>query len=143
MKLTLANALPGVAETPVGSARHSGRRDRVRRRRSRSGSHAVGDLDGEGVAVAVGEPGHVDRAGRAGGRLAAVAAVGGVGRRHGVAGDGRPPLEAGAVKLTLAEPFAGAADTPVGAPGMVASGVTGLTPSTPVPMDVVALTVKV
>ena len=55
-----------------------------------------------------------------------------------------PPLEAGAVKLTLAEPVAGAADTPVGAPGTV-TGITGLdaVDASPVPMAFVALTVKV
>ena len=39
---------------------------------------------------------------------------------------GDPPLEAGALKLTLAEAVPRVAETPVGGPGTVASGVTGL-----------------
>ena len=56
-----------------------------------------------------------------------------------------PPLEAGAVKLTLAEALAAVAAAPVGAPGTVASGVTGLDApeAGPVPTALVALTVKV
>ena len=56
-----------------------------------------------------------------------------------------PPLEAGAVKLTLAEALAAVAAAPVGAPGTVASGVTGLDAAEagPVPTPLVALTVKV
>ena len=56
-----------------------------------------------------------------------------------------PPLEAGAVKLTLAWPLPATADTPVGAPGTVA-GVTaagGARRSGPVPSPLVAVTVKV
>ena len=55
-----------------------------------------------------------------------------------------PPLEAGAVKLTLAEALPRVAVAPVGAPGTV-TGVTGLDApeAGPVPMALVALTVKV
>ena len=55
-----------------------------------------------------------------------------------------PPLEAGAVKLTLAEALPGVAETPVGAPGTVA-GVTAFDAAEagPVPTPLVAVTVKV
>ena len=56
-----------------------------------------------------------------------------------------PPSEAGALKLTLAEALPGVAETPVGAPGSVASGVTALeaVEAGPVPMALAAFTVKV
>ena len=55
-----------------------------------------------------------------------------------------PPLEAGAVKDTVACAFPAVAETPVGAPGTVA-GVTELEAAlaAPVPAALVALTVKV
>ena len=55
-----------------------------------------------------------------------------------------PPLEAGAVKLTLAEVLPGVAVPMVGAPGRV-TGVTGLDAleAGPVPMALVAVTLKV
>ena len=56
-----------------------------------------------------------------------------------------PPLETGGVKLTVAWPWPGVADAPVGAPGTVASGVTAFDAleAVPVPMALVAVTVKV
>ena len=56
-----------------------------------------------------------------------------------------PPLEAGALKLTLAEALPRVAEAPVGGPGTVASGVTGLDApeAGPVPTALVAVTVKV
>ena len=55
-----------------------------------------------------------------------------------------PPFDAGAVNVTVACVFPGAADTPVGAPGTVA-GVTLLDgpDASPVPFALVAVTVKV
>ena len=55
-----------------------------------------------------------------------------------------PPLEAGAVKLTLAWRCPAEAETPVGAPGTVA-GVTAFDApeAGPVPTPLVAVTVKV
>jgi hypothetical protein len=55
-----------------------------------------------------------------------------------------PPLEAGGVKLTLAEALPGVAETRVGAPG-TASGVTAFDAleAAPVPTPLVAVTVKV
>src|ERR1700709_2287500 len=57
---------------------------------------------------------------------------------------GEPPLLAGGVKVTLANPLPPVAARPVGAPGSVA-GVTRLVAadSTPLPMAVVAWTVEV
>ncbi len=56
----------------------------------------------------------------------------------------RPPFEAGAFQLTRAEPSAGLADTPVGAPGTVA-GMTAFEAAEagPVPAEFVALTLNV
>jgi hypothetical protein len=61
-----------------------------------------------------------------------------------------PPLEAGAVKLTVAWPSPGTADTPAGAPGTVeaAGGADGVTAfdgedAAPVPALFVAVTVNV
>ena len=55
-----------------------------------------------------------------------------------------PPLEAGAVKLTVAWPLPAVAVTTVGAPGVVA-GVTLLDglEAGPVPVELAAVTVKV
>ena len=57
-----------------------------------------------------------------------------------------PPLLDGAVQLTVADPLPAVAVTPVGAPGAVgALGVTALdgAEAGPVPMALVAVTVKV
>ena len=56
-----------------------------------------------------------------------------------------PPLAAGAVKLTMAEALAAVAETPVGAPGSWPRASPGSTrvEAGPVPMPLVALTVKV
>jgi hypothetical protein len=55
-----------------------------------------------------------------------------------------PPVDDGGVKLTLACPSPGSADTPVGAPGTV-RGVTGAdgADGAPVPATFVAVTVNV
>ena len=55
-----------------------------------------------------------------------------------------PPLEAGALKLTLAEALPRVAEAPVGAPGTV-TGTTGLEApeAGPVPTPLLAVTVKV
>jgi hypothetical protein len=55
-----------------------------------------------------------------------------------------PPFDAGGLKLTLASPLPGTADTPVGAPGTV-RGVTAAdgADATPVPAALVAVTVNV
>ena len=56
-----------------------------------------------------------------------------------------PPVFAGAVKLTVAPPLLPVAETPVGAPGAMAAGVTAdeALEAAPVPMALVAVTVKV
>jgi len=56
-----------------------------------------------------------------------------------------PPSLAGAVHETTAEALPAAADTPVGAPGTTADGVTAVeaVDTTPVPITLVAFTVKV
>ena len=55
-----------------------------------------------------------------------------------------PPVLAGAVQLTIAEPFPGVADRPVGAPGTVAGVTDAEAPdSTLFPMTFVAWMVKV
>jgi len=60
---------------------------------------------------------------------------------------GLPPVEAGAVQETVADPSPGEAETPLGAPGAVAAaaGVTGFDglEGGPGPTALVALTVKV
>ncbi len=55
-----------------------------------------------------------------------------------------PPLEAGAVKVTVAFVLPAVANTPVGAPGIVA-GITGLEGADggPGPFELAAVTVKV
>jgi hypothetical protein len=55
-----------------------------------------------------------------------------------------PPLETGGVKLTLADAFPAAAETPVGVPG-TAAGTTAFdaVEAAPVPALLVAVTVKV
>ena len=56
-----------------------------------------------------------------------------------------PPLLAGAVKLTVALPLLPLAEILVGAPGAIAAGVTAddALEAVPVPMELVAVTVKV
>ena len=56
-----------------------------------------------------------------------------------------PPLLVGAVKLTVALALLPVAETPVGAPGAMAAGVTAdeALEAAPVPMALVAVTVKV
>ena len=55
-----------------------------------------------------------------------------------------PPLEAGAVKLTTACAFPAVADTPVGAPGLVAGVIVfEAAEGGPVPTVLVAVTVNV
>ena len=53
-----------------------------------------------------------------------------------------PPVDAGALKVTVALPLPAVALTPAGAPGTV-NGVTGLEAPGPVPAAFVAVNVKV
>ena len=129
----------------AGGMRTGGRRHRVRHAGGRTGPDAVGGGDREGVGVAVGEAGDGDGAGRARGGLAAVGGGRGVGRRDGVAGDSRPAVEGRRGEADTRRGVGRRGRDPGGAPGAVASGVSGddAVEAGPVPMPLVAVTVKV